>query len=274
MSYLFVSYSRYDRQSDPTINRLLDDLRAAGVKLWLIPDDAPPGDWRELATERIIGSDGLLYLYSRGLKSTPQIRREITVAQRSGQPVYVVGLNQEIAAQLPEMITETTFIPLYADYDAGLQELLRIVTPDVRGKAQVVPAAPKSKGYVFISYAEENTEFVETLRAFLRERSYGYWDYQDSDRNYHTQLFLELEEVIINAAATISVISPEWKRSSWAAKEFLFSEEVGTPVFLVMARPTPPTLVIAGVPYIDFTQSAEAGFAKLDRELRKKGLIE
>jgi hypothetical protein len=41
-----------------------------------------------------------------------------------------------------------------------------------------------------------------------------------------------------------------------------------------MARPTPPTLVIAGVPYIDFTQNVDAGFARLDRELRRKGLIE
>lgn len=273
MSYLFVSYSRWDRASNPTIDRLFSDLRAAGVNLWLIPDDAPPGDWSDLVSEKIVGAAGLLYIYSRDMKATPQIRREIKTAQNANLPIYIVALDGGILDQLPGTLRDCPVIPLYLDYHAGLREVIQIVSPDVRGKAQT-PAAPKSKGYVFISYAEEDSDFVGTLRAYLRERGYGYWDYQDSDRNYHTQLFLELEEVITNAAATISVISPDWKKSTWAAKEYMFSQEVGTPVFLVMARSTPPTLVIAGVPYIDFTQDAAAGFARLDRELRRKGLIE
>ena len=146
--------------------------------------------------------------------------------------------------------------------------------PDsVQQNRPVKPEKPKSKGYIFISYAEEDTEFVTALRQFLKERGYGYWDYQDSDRDYHTQLALELEDVIQNASATLSVLSPDWKRSTWAAKEYLFSEQVGTPVFLLMAREMGATLVTAGVPYIDFVHNSEKGFEKLDKELRRKGLI-
>ncbi len=48
--------------------------------------------------------------------------------------------------------------------------------------------------------------------------------------------------------------------------------EVGVPVFLLRVRNPGPTLVIAGLPYIDFTQDRPAGFKKLERELSRKGL--
>ena len=70
----------------------------------------------------------------------------------------------------------------------------------------------------------------------------------------------------------MSVLSPSWKQSQWAVKEFLFSDEVGTPVFLVRAKDMGPTLVIAGIPYIDFVNDRETGFRKLERELERKGL--
>jgi hypothetical protein len=78
--------------------------------------------------------------------------------------------------------------------------------------------------------------------------------------------------VIKDAAATLSVLSEDWKRSTWAVKEYFFSDEVGTPVFLLKAKAIGPTLAITGIPYIDFTQSIKAGFEKLDLELNKKGL--
>lgn len=78
--------------------------------------------------------------------------------------------------------------------------------------------------------------------------------------------------MIQEAAATLSILSPSWKRSEWAVKEYMFSSEVGTPVFLLRAKKIGPTLVIAGVPYIDFVQDRVSGFKKLDRELNRKGL--
>jgi hypothetical protein len=53
----------------------------------------------------------------------------------------------------------------------------------------------------------------------------------------------------------------------------MFSQEVDTPVFLLMAREMGPTLVTMGVPHIDFTADSQQGFEKLDRALRRKGLI-
>ncbi len=293
MGYLFVSYSRWDRKNKPIIDQILNDLRAAGITLWLVPDDIPPGvEWQEVITDRLQGADGILYLFGRPLDKTHQIANELSVARSLDLPVFIVIITDRAALVVSELFTDLDQL-LFAypvidarnDYDERLADLIAQFPESVKPRREIMrggiapvavvesPPEPKSLGYVFISYAEEDSAFVEKLRVFLGEKGYGYWDYQASDRNFHTQLFLELEEVIQNAAATLSVLSPDWKASSWAAKEYLFSEEVGTPVFLLKVRELGPTLVIAGVPYLDFVRDEAGGFARLDRELRRKGLI-
>jgi hypothetical protein len=123
-----------------------------------------------------------------------------------------------------------------------------------------------------LSYAEEDAPFVKKLRDFLAGRKYAYWDYSESDRDYHIQLSSELERVIAEAAATLSILSPDWKASKWAMKEYFFSEETGVPVFLLRVKLVPPTLAIAGLPYIDFVSDEETGFHKLAAELSRAGL--
>ncbi len=285
MSTVFVSYSRHDRRDHPIIDRVLNDLRAAGITLWLVPDDVPAGaDWHQAKPEGLRQADVLLFLFGRSLSSTRLIQFELEEARSRGIPIIVAVVTPKAISFLSyhePVFAGSPVITLVGDddvYQAGLEQLIaalpRQTKSATRMRAAIAEAAvPKSKGYVFISYAQEDTAFAELLRAFLAEKGYGYWDYQSSDRNFHTQLFLELEAVIHNAAATLSVLSPDWKKSAWAAKEYLFSEEVGVPVFLLLAREMGPTLVIAGVPYIDFTKDQASGFLRLDRELRRKGLI-
>jgi hypothetical protein len=277
MSDVFVSYSRWDRKANKVIDRLLDDLRAAGVELWLAPDSVAAGTDFSVAIETALSqAQALLVLYGSRSPKARGLERELESAVLRGLPVYCVQIEDGVYPQMPAALAAYPQFALYENYEAVLRQLLEELpaAPQVeRKRDQAKPTAPRSKGYVFISYAERDSAFVTQLRQFLKERGYGYWDYQDSDRNYHTQLFLELEEVIQGAAATISVLSPDWKQSKWAAKEYIFSEEVGVPVFLVMAREMGPTLVTAGIAYIDFTRDPAAGFARLDRELNKKGLI-
>lgn len=67
-------------------------------------------------------------------------------------------------------------------------------------------------------------------------------------------------------------LSPSWKVSRWTRKEYLFAEEVGTPVFLLKVKDPGPTLIIAGSHFIDFTSNTEAYFCKLAKELDQKRL--
>jgi TIR domain len=129
-----------------------------------------------------------------------------------------------------------------------------------------------AKGYVFLSYAEEDADFLDKLRAFFGERGYAYWEFESSDRDYQKRIDLELEGIISNAVATISVISEAWKASTWSMLELSYSREIGKPVFLLKAKQVSPTLAIAGFPFIDFTKDSQQAFSRLARELTRAGL--
>ena len=278
MSYLFISHSRWDRRSTGLIDILIADLRQRGVPIWLAPDSVEAGaDFKDAIQMGLANASALIYLAGKRSKNAQGMKRELEIAQVRGLPVISGIILPEGADALPSLGQPA--LDFTADYAAALTGLLAWLPPSLRQhqmrleRSSPLPPSPRSKGYIFISYAEEDSAFVDQLRDFLKARGYGYWDYRESDRNYHTSLHLELEEVIRGASATISVLSPAWKQSRWAAKEFLFSEQIGTPVFLVMAQSMEPTLVTAGIPYIDFTLEAEQGYTRLDHELRRKGLI-
>ncbi|MBL8164648.1 MAG: toll/interleukin-1 receptor domain-containing protein [Anaerolineae bacterium] len=275
MGHVFISYSHKDKEF---VDKLVSDLGQAGISAWVDYLNIHAGqDWQEELQHALRNAEVVLFVASQHSTARPYIASELKEALSSSITVIPLIVDDGGAARLPRILAGLDALDFRADYSAALQQLYtRLPVPVERKRevfAQNVPAQPQVKGYVFVSYAQEDTAFVAKLREFLRERGYAYWDYQDSDRDYHTQLALELEGVIREARATLSILSPDWKLSKWAAKEYLFSEEIGTPVFLLMARPMEPTLVIAGVPYIDFTRDEAQGFAKLDRELRRKGLI-
>jgi hypothetical protein len=273
MTHAFVSYSRWARQSSPLIDRIISDLNQAGVRLWLAPDDVAPGTEWSVAIEAALEPAGaLLFLVSKQLRRAAGMINELVRAVELKIPIFVLVVGDGYETHLPDMLHMVHKYDFAHDYDTALQELLRDLPGKVQQNQPVPEHEPKSKGYIFISYAEEDSAFVDNLRAFLTEKGYGFWDYQSSERNFHTQLFLELEAVIRGASATISVLSPAWKKSPWTAKEYMFSEEVGVPVFLIMAQPMEPTLVTAGIPYIDFTRNDGKGFIRLDNELKRKGL--
>ena len=182
-------------------------------------------------------------------------------------------LDNEGVRNLPESLNKFQWLDFRTSYKEALD--LLISTLQEKGfesaKPIVIPR-DKSKGYVFLSYCDEDHEFLITLRNFLKDKGYGYWDYEESRRDYNALFFLEIEEAIQGAVATLSVLSPEWKKSQWAVKEYIFSGEVKTPVFLLMSRKMQPTLVIAGIPFIDFTTDSNEGFRKLKVELERKKL--
>lgn len=272
MRYIFVSYSHRDVEFAKT---LIADLQKQGVNVWADFLNIRPGeDWQDATDKALKNAAALIFVASANAILRTYIVAEVSTARVNNVPVIPLIIDNDGAKKMPRVIQGIAPLDFRADYHTAFQELIDRLPDSLRQSTPVLPAAPKSRGYVFISYAQEDSDFVTTLRQFLQERGYAYWDYQDSDRDYHSQLALELEDVIRSAKATLSILSPDWKLSKWAAKEFMFSEDVGTPVFLLMAREMGPTLVTAGIPYIDFTHDEAAGYAKLDRELRRKGLIE
>jgi hypothetical protein len=268
--YVFLSYSRQDRAF---VERLATDLQQSSVEVWRDVEQIVAGtNWQDAIAHGLLNAFALLYVSSENSVGSAWLDEELSIALRHGTQVVPIVLDDAGAANLPEPLRAIQWIDFRLGYDRGLRAVLAALPSSVREGGPAESRRTVSKGYVFLSYAEEDSQFVNELKSFLKDYGYAYWDYRESDRDYHAQLFLELESVISEASATLSVLSPAWKISRMATKEYVYSEEVGNPVFLLRAKQLEPTLAIAGATYIDFVVDQEAGFKELHRELRKKGL--
>ena len=268
-SYAFISYSRQDREF---VEKLTGALSAAGVETWTDVSHIAPGQNFQDEIERgLLGAEVLLYVASRNTSASQWMERELRAFTKGAGRVIPLILDEAGARSLPNTLRQFQWADFRGDFDVALQELvgglasLRQSEPLARPEAQ-------SKGYVFISYASEDEAFVEELKAHMKGRGYTYWDFRESQRNYQVDYTIELEGVISDAEATLSVVSPAWKKSPTSLQELHFSKEVQTPVFLLRVRDPGPTLALAGMTFIDFTGPRKTGFAKLDSELVKFGL--
>lgn len=268
--YVYFSYSKGDRER---VDRLSHDLRAHGIECWLDVEEIGPGsNWSKEIVKALKGASALLFVLSRYSVQSTWLRSELDSFKGRGGIVIPIVLDDEGARWASRKFVDVQWVDFRSNYEDGFNLLLAALPDSVRKNRPIEAKPRKSKGYVFLSYAQEDAEFIERLKHFLHNRDYAYWDYEESDRDYHNQMYLEIEGVISEAVATLSIISPAWKQSKWALKEYFFSEEIGRPVFLLKAKEVGPTLAIAGAPYIDFIREPNSGFEKLDRELKRKGL--
>lgn len=271
MGYIFIRYAKQDKEF---AEKLATELRKNGIQIWQGLHAIRAGeDWGKAMQRAIIQADAMIFLSSQSSANSNLIHSEINTAINNKITVIPVVLDFPGFKFMPKTLYGINWIDFRKDYDSTLTELINRIPANARGSGEVTAPNNQSRGYIFISYAEEDTPFVITLREFFETKGYGYWDYQESDRDYHGQLHLELEDVIREASATLSILSPDWKSSKWTAREYLFSEQVGTPIFLLQAREMEPTLLTAGVPYIDFVENKEIGFERLEAELKRKGLL-
>ncbi len=267
---IFISYSRKNKEF---VRKLSGDLRKEGFDTWIDVEQISGGvNWSNEITSNLQKVSAVIFVASRNSVQSSWMIFEVLNSLSLGKPVIPIIIDDEGEFQLPEQLKSIQWIDFRQDYAQALSLLSASLSSLVQRGPATKPKKMRSKGYVFLSYAEEDMDFVSDLKKYLAKRSYAYWDYEESDRDYHSQLYLELEGVIKEASATLSVLSESWKRSKWTIKEYLFSDEVGTPVFLLKAKIIEPTLVVAGVPYIDFVNHTQQGFQKLDRELKRKGL--
>jgi hypothetical protein len=271
-SYVFISYSREDRTF---VGRLADTLRKAGVQPWTDVENIAPGaNWQKEIEKGLLNASVLIYVSSKNSLSSEWMKEELTEFLYRKKQIIPIIIDDEGASKLPFPLRGIQWVDFREDYSVAFQNLLKGIhlLQQVQQPEPIERPELKSKGYVFVSYAEEDSQFVEELKSFLGIHGYAYWDFRESERNYEVDYSLELESVIKDAAATLSVISPNWKQSRDSFQEFLFSEHVGTPVFLLKAGEPGPTLKLEGLNYIDFTIDRDKGFGKLERALKRKGI--
>ncbi|OQY01109.1 MAG: hypothetical protein B6I26_05800 [Desulfobacteraceae bacterium 4572_130] len=268
---IFISYSRYDTKF---VDKLSNDLRQKGIDVWIDRENILPGEmWQKQIGIGLNMASALIFVISRHSIQSQWMLHEVTNFLSKNKKIFPILIDDVDASKLPIFLSNIQWVDFKKSYSKGFNLLLSGLGVSEKDTFIPIPSKiKKSKGYVFLSYVEEDSDFISSLKNFLKEHKYSYWDYEESDRDYHSQLFLELESVIIEASATLSVLSEDWKRSHWTIKEFFFSQEVHTPVFLLKAKNIRPTLAIAGMTYIDFIKNKNKGFEKLHRELIKKKL--
>jgi hypothetical protein len=268
--YAFISYARRDYTF---VDKLAIDLQQEGIRVWRDIDQIKPGQqWQHAIVDALTNAVALLYISSRQSRGSEWMETELLAFFRTGKKVIPLIIDNDGEKALPNELRQFQWIDFRESYDDALRTLLSVFPKSVKSDTAVITPTKQSKGYVFISYSEEDSDFVEQLKGFLSKHKYGYWDYSESDRNYHTQFVRELESVITDASATLSVLSESWKVSKWTIREYFYSEEIGTPVFLLRAKKMSPSLAVAGSPYIDFVLNVDSGFQKLYNELKRKGL--
>ena len=267
--YVFISYSRQDRQF---VERLSRELQLAGVETWTDTQNISAGaNWQQEIEKGLLQADVLLYVASGQAPSSNWIELELQAFMKGTGRVIPLVIDDAGPLVMPPSLRAIQWVDFRGDFHNALAHLLGGIQ-GLRGGAPVKPLAKQSKGYVFISYATEDTAFVLALKSFLAERGYSFWDFQTSKRNYQLDYTLELEERISNAEATLSIVSPHWKKSGTALQELHYSNEVGTPVFLLRLENPGPTLALAGRTFIDFTESHDSGFQTLALEMQVVGL--
>lgn len=291
---IFVSYARNDRDLvQPFITYLREELaRYIGREpnLWLDANSISPGEsWPEALRSALTLSRIMLTFISPSYLNSNFAMHEYATFSALKRPIFPVVLAQyhpdevQVRALLGDQLgfwapQLKIHDQKYLTFVQNLAGTIKDVLADSEDRVAPQPPVPSkepstpAKGYVFLSYAEEDSDFLAELRAFFGEHGYAYWEYEQSDRDYQKRIDLELESAISNAVATVSVLSESWKSSDWSVRELYFSQEIGKPVFLLKAKPFGPILAISGLPYIDFTKSSEQAFSRLARELKHAGL--
>ena len=266
--YVFITYSRKDRSF---VERLTGVLAAAGVETWTDVSNIEPGqNWQSEIEKGLVNAGALIYVASENSPQSKWMEYELTAFLAKGKVIPVV-IDDAGERALPHVLRIIQWVDFRDNFDVAANKLVRRIAT-LRHDAPVAKPEPKSKGYVFISYADEDGIFVDELKAHMKTRGYAYRDFKENRRNYQIDYTIELEGVINGASATLSVISPDWKKSPTCFKELHFSEGVNKPVFRLQVRDPGPTLALAGMTILDFTRERRVAFLKLDAELSKFGL--
>ncbi len=270
MAYAFISYSTKDKEFVSRINQALNEN---GVNTWIDFQQINPGEmWKNSLEAALKKADIIIMVLTENSLNSNYVMNEFIASKRIGKKIITIKYGQFNNVNLPNALSDIQWIDFTQNFRNSFARLLDLIPDNLRQQNPITSNKQKSKGYIFLSYAEEDFMHADEIKIFLKDNEFAYWDYQSSDRNYHSQFFLELESVIEDAIATLSVITPLWKTSLWATREYFFSEEVGTPVYLLKFEATRPILAISGQHYLDFVTNKRIGYQRLSIELRRKGL--
>jgi TIR domain len=279
---VFISHASADAK---VARSLTEGLERSGIRCWIAPRDVMPGrPWGDSIVAAIEASKAVILILSSSSNSSAQVAREVELASSRGIRLIPYRIDHVTPSRSLEFFLGHLqwFDGSGADQERHASKLagaLRQLLPDTFPVQAGIPDATveredRSRGYVFISYARSDADFVQRLRKVFETKKYGYWDYVVGARDYHGTLYRELEERIDGAVAFMTVVSDDWRNSDWVASEFIYAREVRIPIFVIQAkRLTRPLPILLNLQTrIDMSGDFDSGAQILVQELSNKGL--
>jgi hypothetical protein len=158
---VFISYSRDDR---PFVDRLSADLRRFGVQTWVDVENIKPGArWDEALNSGLQEAAALVFILSRKMVASRWMLLELQhFASSQNKTIFPVIIQDIDLTQVPSEIRNIQWAEFRYSYDHGLKSLLAAMGIDPSVPTKVAPTIKRvSKGYVFISYTQDDDEFVK-----------------------------------------------------------------------------------------------------------------
>ena len=148
---IFCSYARVDTEF---VLKLANDLRSAGVRLWIDQLDIPPGDrWDSAVENALMASSCLLVVLSPASVISQNVLDEIAFALENKKKIVPV-LHSRCA--IPFRIQRLQYIDFTATYNHGFAQLLRTLNdlqPSQMSQA-LVPASQVSTAASGVAHSE------------------------------------------------------------------------------------------------------------------------
>lgn len=161
----FVSYARQDA---PFVRRLVADLARRGVQLWWDQNLTPGSNWQRGIEVALTRARFVLFIASVASSTSEWVRHETVAAQPAGTLTIPLIIDDSGPAAIPDVLRDIQWVDFRENYEGALERLLAALPSSARTAQPVEELPETSKGYVFLSYAEEDAPFVEpTLKPTL-----------------------------------------------------------------------------------------------------------
>ena len=131
MAHVFISYSRQDTQ---IIDRLIRELEAAAVEVWIDREDIPGGaKWRRQIVDAIEDADAVLVALSPNAAASDNVRKELDIAEDAKKTIVPVEIRRmDVPKDMVYQLAGLQRIDLATSFDEGVKRLVESVRAQVR----------------------------------------------------------------------------------------------------------------------------------------------
>jgi len=122
--YVFISYSRQDRQF---VERLTRELQLAGIQTWIDTQNISAGaNWQQEIEKGLLEADVLLYVASSQASSSGWIELELQAFLKGSGRVIPLIIDDAGPTSMPLALQTIQWVDFRQDFQSALRQLLKM----------------------------------------------------------------------------------------------------------------------------------------------------